>query len=109
MNYIRERAHFLKHSHRRCVVGVFDKKIQEGSICIGQRAVLSFNRHKSIFLHSVHHGTKVYDRCINSDDKKYILMMRGVMFFQKRRLEIFISLNTRIYVVIEIMFFPKII
>ena len=32
MNDIGKRAHALKHSHRRCVVGAFDKILNEGSI-----------------------------------------------------------------------------
>ena len=62
MNDIGKRAHFMKHSHRRCVVGDFYIILYEGSIWTGNRAVLSFILHKSIFLHFVHDGTKLYDR-----------------------------------------------
>ena len=41
MNDIGKRAHVLKHSHGRCVVGAFDKSLLEGSIWNGHRAVLS--------------------------------------------------------------------
>ena len=42
MNDIGKRAHVLKHSHRRCVIGSFDKFLHEGSISTGYRDVLSF-------------------------------------------------------------------
>ena len=32
MHDIRERAHVLNHLHLKCVVGVFDKILQEGYI-----------------------------------------------------------------------------
>ena len=60
MNAIREKAHVLKHSHGRCVIGYFDKNLHEGSIWTGHRAVLSFILHKSTFLHFVHNGTIFY-------------------------------------------------
>ena len=50
MNDIGKRAHVLKHSYVRCVVGAFDKILHEGSICIGHRSVLSFILHKSTFI-----------------------------------------------------------
>ena len=50
MNDIGKRAHLLKHSHGRCVIGSFDKFLYEGSTWTGHRAVLSFILHKSIFL-----------------------------------------------------------
>ena len=62
-------AHFLKHSHERCVVDVFDKNLHKCFIWTGHRSVLSFILHKSTFIHFVHHGTKFYDRYINSDDR----------------------------------------
>ena len=40
MNDIGKRAHVLNHSHGRCVVGAFDKKLHEGSILTGPRAVI---------------------------------------------------------------------
>ena len=46
INDIGKRAHVLKHSHGRCVVGAFDKISHEGSIWTFQRAVLSFILHK---------------------------------------------------------------
>ena len=49
MNDIGKRAYVLKHSHGRCVVGAFDKKLHEGSIWTVHRAVLLFILHKSIF------------------------------------------------------------
>ena len=53
--------------------GYFDKNLQEGSICIGYRDVLSFILHKYICLHFVYHGTRFYGRYIDSDKgKKYV-------------------------------------
>ena len=40
MNDIGKRAHVLKHSHGRCVIGSFDKILLEGSIWKGHRAFL---------------------------------------------------------------------
>ena len=61
MNVIGNRAHVLKHSYGRCVIGSFDKKLHEGSIWTCHRALLSFIPHKSIFLHFVHNGTIFYE------------------------------------------------
>ena len=66
MNDIGKRAHVMKHSHGRCVIGSFDKNLHEGSIFTGHRAVLSFILHKSIFLHFVHNSKKVYDKYIST-------------------------------------------
>ena len=46
MNDIGKRAHVLKYSHVRCVIGSFDKSLNEGSIWTGHRAFLSFILHK---------------------------------------------------------------
>ena len=73
MNDIGKRAHVLKHSHGRCVIGSFGKSLHEGSIWTGLKAVLSFILHKSIFLHFVHNGTRSYDKYISSKNwLKYI-------------------------------------
>ena len=87
INDIGKRAHVLKHFHGRCVVGAFDKTLHEGSIWNDHRDVLSFIIYVSIFLHSVYHGTSFYDIYITSYDKRNILMMMGVVFFQKQLLE----------------------
>ena len=58
MNGIGKIAHVLKHSHRKRVVGAFDKILHEGSIWTGHRAVLYFILHRSIFNLFVHHGTR---------------------------------------------------
>ena len=108
MNDIGKRAHNLKHSYGRCVVGFFDEILHEDYIWTIHRYVLSFILHKSIFLHFVHHGTRLYYRSINPDDRKYILMMMGVVFFQNRSLESFIMQNISIHMLIEVMFFPNI-
>ena len=66
MNDIGKRAHVLKHSHGRCVIGYSDEILHEVSIWTGHRSVLSFILHKSIFLHFVHNGTRFYDKYISS-------------------------------------------
>ena len=72
-NDIGKIAHVLKHSHRRCVIGSFDKILHEGSIWTGHRTVLSLILHKSIFLHFVHNCTIFYDKNISSKNRiKYI-------------------------------------
>ena len=67
MDDIGKRAHVLKHSHGRCIIGAFDKILHEGSIWTCHRDVLLFILHKSIFLHFVHNGTIFYDRYISSE------------------------------------------
>ena len=86
MNYIGERAHFIKHSHGICVVGAFDKFLHGVYIWTGTRVFIYFILHKSTFLHFVHHGTDFYEKYINTDDRKIRLMMIGVVFFQNRRI-----------------------
>ena len=83
MNDIGKITHVLKHSHRRCVVSVFDKNLHEGSIWTGPRVGLSFILHISIFLHFVHHGTNFYDKYINTDDRKQYIDDDGSGFFSK--------------------------
>ena len=46
MKDIIKRAHVLKHSHVRCVVGPFDKILHEVYIWTSHRSVLSFILHK---------------------------------------------------------------
>ena len=98
MNDIGKRAHVLKHSQKKYVVGAYDNILHEGSIWTGHRNVLSFILHKSIFLHFVHHGTKFYERYINSDDIKNVLLMMGLVSNQIRALEIFIIQHIRKYI-----------
>ena len=93
MNDIEKRA--LENSHGRYVVVAFYKILHKGSIWPGPRAVLYFIIKNSIFIHFVHHCTKFYDKYINTDDRKSILMMMGVVFFQNKRLEIFTIQNIR--------------
>ena len=69
MNDIGKRAHVLKHSHGRCVIGSFDKVLHEGSLWTGHRALISFILHKSIFPHFVHYGTKFYDKYISTKNR----------------------------------------
>ena len=87
MNDIGKRAHVLKHSHIRCVIGYFDKNLHEGSIWAGHTAVLSFILHESIFFHFVHNGARFYEKYISSKHKENILMMMKVEFSPNKRLE----------------------
>ena len=80
-----KRAHVLKHSHGRCVIGSFDKILHEGSIWTGRRAVLSFILHKSIFLHFVHNGTRFYEKYISSKHKKIYIDDDGSVVFPKKQ------------------------
>ena len=80
MNDIVKIAHVLKHLHGRCVVGAFDKILHEEYIWAGPISVLSFILHKSMFLYFLHHGTKFYDKYINTDERKKSMIM-GVVFF----------------------------
>ena len=73
MNDIGKIAQVLKHSYWRCVIGSFDKILQEGSIWTGHKDVLSFILHKSICLHFVHNGTRFYE--------KYISSKNGIKYF----------------------------
>ena len=87
MSDIEKRAHVLKHSHERCVIGSFDKILHNGSIWNGHGAVLYFILHKSIFPHFVHNGTIFYVKYISSKHGKIILMMTEVYFSPNNRLE----------------------
>ena len=60
-NDIGKRAHVLKHSHGRCVIGSSDKILHEGSIWTDHGSILLFILHKSTFLHFVHNGTRFYE------------------------------------------------
>ena len=104
-NDIEKRAHVLKHSHRRCVVGAFDKILHEGSILTGTRSVLYFPLHKSIFLHFLHHGTQIYDKYINTDDREKYINDDGSGIFQNKRLDIFTMQNIWIHMEIEVILF----
>ena len=66
------------------MVGDFDKISHEGSIWTGPRAVLYFILHKSIFIHSVHHGTIFYDKYIASNDKSKCIDDDGSRIFSKQ-------------------------
>ena len=92
MNDIRKRAHVLKNSHVRFVVGAIDKILHEVSIWTGHRAVLYVILHKSIFLHLVKNGTIFYDKYISSDNKKkYIDDDESVVFTKQRVRKIYHS------------------
>ena len=85
MNDIGKRAHVMKHSHGRCVVGDFDKILNEGSIWTGHRSALSFILHKSIFIHFVHNGTIFYEKYITPYDKKKYIDDDGSDVFPKKK------------------------
>ena len=93
MNNIGKRAHVMKHSHERCVVGAFDKIIHKGSIWTGHISVLSFILHKSGFIHFVNHGTIFYDKYLASYDRKKYMDDDGSGIFPKKKLEIFTIKN----------------
>ena len=103
MNGIGKRAHVLKHSHGRCVIGSFDKVLYEGSIWTGHRAVLSFILHKSIFLHFVHNGAKFCENIYHQKIRKYILMMSEVEFSPNKRLERSTIQNINLLIQIDLM------
>ena len=104
MDNIGKIAHVLKHSNGRCVVGAFDKGLHEGSIWTGNRSVLLFILHKSIFLHFVHNGTIFYDKYITSDDRKKYIDDDGSGVFQNKSLEIHTIQNIKRLIQINIMF-----
>ena len=105
MNDIGKREHSMKHSHGRCVVGAFDKILHEVSIWNGNRAVLYFILHKSIFLHFVHNGTKVYEKYITSDDKKKYIDHDGSGVFPKKNVrKQYNAKFQKTYIQIDIMF-----
>ena len=83
MNYIGKRSYVLKHSHGRCVVGPFDKILHEGFVWTGRRALLYFILHKSIFLHFLHNGTRLYEKYITSNDKNIYIDDYGSGDFPK--------------------------
>ena len=80
-----------------------DKILQEGYICNGHRDLLYFILYKSIFLHFVYHVTKFYSRYINSDDRKNMLIMMGLVPNQSIIFEGFIIQKTRRHTVIGII------
>ena len=77
INDVVKRAHLLKHSYGRCVIGYFDKNLHEGSLWTGQRAFISFILHKSIFLHFVHNGTKCYEKYMSSQNQQKYFNYNG--------------------------------
>ena len=48
MNDIGKRAHVLKHSNGRCVIGSFDKILHEGSIWTGQYSTRSRSEERAV-------------------------------------------------------------
>ena len=86
MNNIWKRAHVTMHSHGRCMVGEFDNILLEVYICAGPRSVLSFILKKLTIPHFVQNSTQFYDKYIKPSDRKNILMMMGVVSFQRRRI-----------------------
>ena len=104
MNDIGKRAHVLKHSRGRSVVGTFDKILHEGIIWTGHRAVLYFILHKSIFLHFVYHGTIFHEKYITSHDGNKYIDNNGSDVFQNKRLGIYTIQNIKRLIQIDIMF-----
>ena len=85
MNDIGKRAHVLKHSHGRCVIGSLNKVLHEGSIWTGHRSVLLFILHKSILIHFLHNGTRFYEKYIPSKHKKKYIDDDGSGVFPKQQ------------------------
>ena len=85
MNDIGKRAHVIKHSHGRCVVGAFNKILHEGYFWNGHRALIYFILHKSILLHFLHHGTNFYEKYIESSDRKICIDYYGSIIFPKKK------------------------
>ena len=54
------------------------------SIWNGNRTVLSFILHKSIFVHFVYHGTRFYDKYIASDYRKKYMDDVGRSIFPRQ-------------------------
>ena len=104
INDIGKRAHVLNNSHGRCVVGSFDKILHKGSIWTGRRALLYFILHKSIFLHFLHNGTRLYEKYITSNDKNIYIDDYESGFFPKKMLEIYTMQHIKILIQIDIMF-----
>ena len=69
-----KRSHVLKHLHRRCIIGPFEKSFHEGLFWRGNRDVISFILHKSIFLHFYHKGDVFYSRYIDTEYQKNTMM-----------------------------------
>ena len=66
------RSQVLKNLHGKMIFGPFGKKIHEGTLWRGYRAIISFILTKQIFLHLFQHRDRVYNRYINTTDKKNI-------------------------------------
>ena len=63
----------LNHLHGRRVIGFFDSCFCGGSLWIGDRSVISFILHKSIFMNFITCGDIFYNRYIKSEIRtKYI-------------------------------------
>ena len=100
MNDIGKKAHVLKHSHGICVVGAFDKNLYEG------------------YIWTILHPTQInisslctswynfFDKYINTDGRKNILIIMGVVFLQNGRIESYIIKTFRRHMGIYVMFFP---
>ena len=76
------RAHILKHLHGIIIFGSFEKKIHEGTLYSGYRAIIYFILTKQTFLHFLRYGDRFYNRYMNTTDKNSILMMMvlGIWF-----------------------------
>ena len=61
MSDIEKRAHILKHSNGRFVVGAFYIILYEVYIWTVHRSIISLILHKSILIHFVHKGTRLYE------------------------------------------------
>ena len=85
------------------MVGPFDKMLHEGYIWTGNRAVLSFILHKSIFIHFLHHGTRFYEKYITSDDRRKYMDDDGSGVYPKQKVRELYKKNIKILIQIDIM------
>ena len=85
------------------MVGPFDKMLHEGYIWTGNRAVLSFILHKSIFIHFIHHCTRFYEKYITSDDRRKYMDDDGSGVYPKQKVRELYKKNIKILIQIDIM------
>ena len=104
VNDIVKRAHVLKHSHGRYVIGAFDKFYMKdifGTVIDMLYCLSSINQYLSTMC------IMVQDFMTNIYNQKYIyiyiLMMTGVVFLPNKKLERYTIQNINILIKINIM------
>ena len=76
--------HMFLIIHTKGVFCALHKFLHKGYICTRTRAVLSLSLHKSIFLKFLHHGTKMYDKYIKSENRNKYIDDDGTGIFPKQ-------------------------